>query len=152
MVDNFSRIPYNLPMRNNQYLLNRLQSIWQSYFSDCCMGNNIYIHFGRKAEKRLGSIRKIRYANTNRFDTLITINGYFRDKKIPDYVIDATIAHELCHYIHGISSPLPRLCLYPHRGGVIEKEFVKRGIDKLEKLENNWLNQNWEHICTKVRS
>ena len=130
-------------MRNNTYLENKLDAIWQTFFSDVPKDNKVSIKFGRKAAKRLGSIRKINSLNEERFDTQILINGYFRHKNIPHFVVEATIAHELCHYAHGFSSPLPQLSKFPHRGDVVDHELKRRGLRELEKAENKWLNKYW---------
>lgn len=131
-------------MRDNNYLKNKLNSIWETFFADVPRSNKVLIQFGRCAEKRLGSIRKvINGPNRKRFDTLIYINGHFKDGFIPEFVIDATIAHELCHYAHGFSSPLPQLSKFPHRGDVVDRELNDRGLKTLERSEQDWLNKNW---------
>lgn len=71
--------------------------------------------------------------------SFITITGMFKDEKIPVEVIDHTIAHELCHYTHGFSSPKPRLHRYPHHGGVIKEELEGRGLHHLVKSYQRWL-------------
>jgi predicted metal-dependent hydrolase len=72
------------------------------------------------------------------------MNGHFKDIRIPLYVIDATIAHELAHYAQGFSSPLPRLSRFPHRGGSVDNELDDRGLNWLVQKELNWLNKNWD--------
>lgn len=131
-------------MRSNQYLLDRLSLIWKKYFPDVPVKNQVLIGFGRKAQRRLGSIRRINIKKRNNFDTLILMNGHFKNLAIPEFVIDATIAHELAHYAQGFSSPLPRLSRFPHRGGSVDGELKKRKLNWLVKKELNWLNQNWD--------
>lgn len=137
-------------MRSDALLLQRLSLIWKKYFQDVPIENRVLIGFGRKAQRRLGSIRRI---NLNRkkdkFDTLILLNGYFKDKLIPQFVIDATIAHELAHYAQGFSSPLPRLSRFPHRGGSVDNELKNRGLQWLVDKELSWLNQNWDKYLDK---
>lgn len=128
-------------MRNNIYLEERLQYIWGKYFSDVVKKNPIEIHFGKKARKRLGSIRERKCNGVS--DTLIVINGHFKNPEIPENVIDATIAHELCHYAHGFGSSLPQLSKYPHRGGSVDREMERRGLGESLELEKNWLDKNW---------
>jgi len=137
-------------MRTNSLLETLLDSIWQDYFSDVPRSNKVSIKFGKRAKRRLGSIRKInnRIGSKN-FETEILINGYFRDKTIPQYVIEATIAHELSHYAHGFSSPLPKLSRFPHRGGMVDKELVNRGLKYLADIENSWLKNNWAKYLRK---
>lgn len=121
--------------RDNQWLLFRLEEIWSQYFKDINQTNRVYIGFGRKAKYRFGSIRFCRQDKSS----LITINGSFKDPKFPVQIVDHTIAHELVHYAHGFSSPRPRLHSHPHRGGVIDKELEKRGLDQLVKFYKNWV-------------
>lgn len=130
-------------MRNNAYLRKKLDNLWQAHFPDVKKSNRVEIEFGRKAAKRLGSIRRCHYPGEKSFDTLIYINGHFKDQQIPEYVIDATICHELAHYAHGFSSPLPKLSPFPHRGGVVDRELEKRGLGRLLRLETGWLQKNW---------
>jgi hypothetical protein len=126
-------------MRNDTLLRDRMKYLWKEYFADVSKSNKVHIKFGRKAVKRLGSIRQ----KIDQTDTIILLNGHFKDESIPQYVVDATIIHELCHYAHGFSSPLPQLSRFPHRGGMVDREFSRRGLDNLLKQETSWLNENW---------
>lgn len=133
-------------MRDDSYLKNRLEYIWQNYFSDVQRKDPICIKFGRRAFKRLGSIG---VKSDNQIDsyqgTHIRINGHLKDSTVPEYVIDATIAHELCHYVHGFGSSLPKTSEYPHRDGIVEKEFKRRGLNQLAEKEWRWLQNNWKN-------
>lgn len=131
-------------MRNNTYLKLRLQEIWSKYFFDVKKSNPIEIKFGKKARKRLGSIRERKFNEGS--DTLIVINGHFKNPIIPECVIDATIAHELCHYVQGFGSSLPQLSKYPHRGGSVDIEMKKRGLGGTLEAEKRWLDHNWVHF------
>jgi hypothetical protein len=122
-------------MRDNQWLLFRLDEIWRTHFQDVSQVNPVTITFGRTALYRFGSIR----LNFTTGVSQIIINGRFRDPKYPQEVIDHTIAHELVHYAQGFSSPNPRLHRYPHRGGVIDKELRERGLDRLVVFYNKWV-------------
>ena len=75
------------------------------------------------------------------------INGYFRNEKVPDYVIDTTIAHELVHYMHGFNSPLPKMYKHPHKGGIVNKELKKRGFGNMLNLERKWIRNEWKNIA-----
>lgn len=121
--------------RDNKWLLSRLDLLWTNHFPDVTQDNPVFIKFGRYSKYRLGSIRLEKTINRS----YITISGMFQDDKIPMAVVDHTIAHELCHYAHGFSSPKPRLHKYPHHGGVINKELKSRGLGELVKVYNSWL-------------
>lgn len=129
-------------VRTNNFLEKLLTAIWADFFYDVPRLNQVIIKFGPRAKKRLGSIRRINLCDRG-FDTLILINGYFRNNEIPEYVISATIAHEICHYLHGFSSPLPKLSKYPHKGGLVEIELKHRNLSRLLEKEKKWLNKNW---------
>ncbi len=135
---------YNLD-RDNTYLESRLEHIWANHFPDVKRINRVQIKFGRRCFKRLGTIRRAN-VTAKGFDTLILLNGHFRSSLIPSYIIDATIAHELAHYAHGIASPLPRLHKYPHRGGIIDQELTMRGIQPIVETEAKWLTANWRAL------
>lgn len=83
------------------------------------------------------------------FETEITINSHFKDAIIPEYVIDAVIGHELCHYVHGFSSPLPQLARHPHKGGIVNNEMSERGMGELEKKQKRWIKQHWVEYLKK---
>lgn len=155
-------------MRDNAWAENRMNQIWRDHFSDVLQENNVKIKFGRQARTRLGSIRQVHYrssqrrellnfsanqpASKNNNPSLITITGYFKDEKVPEYIIDLTIAHELCHYTHGFSSPLPQLFKYPHQGGLVDKELVNRGFGAALREQKKWLKEEWPKIIgVKVR-
>lgn len=122
-------------MRDNQWLLFRLEEIWRNHFAEVKQINPVTITFGRSASYRFGSIR----LNLALGKSQILINGRFRDPKYPQEVIDHTIAHELVHYAQGFSSPNPRLHKYPHRGGVIDKELQERGLNHLVVFYKKWV-------------
>lgn len=124
-------------LRDDTWLLSRLDHIWTNYFEDISQVNRVFIRFGRYSKLRLGSIRMDRFTKSS----YITITSMFKDEKIPVEVIDHTIAHELCHYTHGFSSPKERLHRYPHSGGVIRKELEDRGLQHLVKGYADWVKQ-----------
>jgi len=126
--------------RDNEFLKNKLELIWER-FSDVERKNNINIRFKGKWKNKFGHIKKLKDG-----DSEIVINGYFRDQKIPEYIIDLTIAHELIHYSHGFNSPLPKLYKHPHKGGIVNKELKKRGFGDLVKLERQWIKNEWKNI------
>lgn len=135
-------------MRDKLWLENRFEYLYRKYFYDIDAPNQIEIGWGRRAKNQLGSIRRERINNISdlfkkNFKTTITINRYFQDGYIPDFVIDAVIIHELTHYSHGFNSPLPKVHIHPHKHGVVSKELHKRGIHDLEKKQKKWIKDNW---------
>lgn len=125
----------NYIIRDNKWLISRLDEIWTKYFADIPQNNRVFIRFGRFAKLRLGSIKY----NRKTKDTIITITSMFKDYSIPKDVIDHTIAHELVHYSHGFSSPHVKLHKYPHAGGVIKKEMTARGMGKQFCAYRDWI-------------
>lgn len=121
--------------RDDKWLLSRLDHIWTNFFSDIAQVNPVFIKFGRYSKYRLGSIRMDRMTK----HSFIIVSGMFKDPRVPVEVVDHTIAHELCHYAHGFSSPKPRLHHYPHHGGVIKKELEARKLHHLVKAYAFWL-------------
>jgi hypothetical protein len=121
--------------RDDIWLLSRLDYLWSNYFPNVNQDNPVFIKFGRYSKFRLGSI-KFDYRTKKSY---ITITGMFKDKSIPVEVIDHTIAHELCHYTHGFSSPRPQLHQYPHSGGVIKREMEERNLGHLHKAYQKWV-------------
>ncbi len=148
-------------MRDDKWLFSKLDEVWDKYFSDLSQDNDVQIVWGRKAKTRLGSIKqelsknlilnsklKNNIKNINQKihpGTVITINSLFKDKNIPEFVILATIAHELAHYAHGFHSPIEQKYATPHAGGIIHKELKERGIGNLEKRQKKWLKENWRN-------
>ncbi len=124
-----------LNIRNNSWLLARLDYLWTNYFSDISQDNPVYIKFGKYSKFRLGSIKY----DPKQGSSLITITSMFKNSNIPVEVIDHTIAHELCHYTHGFSSPKAQLHKYPHSGGVIKRELSERGLVHLYAAYQRWV-------------
>ncbi|MDO8429078.1 MAG: hypothetical protein Q7S88_00425 [Candidatus Daviesbacteria bacterium] len=134
--------------RTNQWLLSRLDHLWNAHFSDIKQINPVFISFGRSARLRFGSIR----LDPRSGKTIITITGMFKNESIPQSVVDHTIGHELCHYTHGFSSPHRRLHKYPHSGGVIKKEMTERGMLDLYKAYKEWLKVYREELKDYYRN
>ena len=136
--------------RNSRWLEAKLRQIIEKYFSDVNFCNNLSIRFSKRSRRQLGCIAKKHSHSVikrlkGEFESEIRINGYFRDESIPEYVVDGTIIHELCHYAHGFSSPLPQQSRYPHQGGMVKHEMIKRGAGDIYLAEKKWLKQNWQN-------
>lgn len=124
-------------LRDDAWLESRLRALQETYFQDVPAGYPIRVQFGRRAKKRFGSIAACKGV------CRITINGLFRRTDVPEYVVDATLAHELAHYVHGFGSGLRRLHAAPHRGGVVDEELRKRGCFHLERQAKAWRESCW---------
>lgn len=131
-------------MRNNTWLKIKFEEIWLKYFSDVERKNDIQISFGRRSKRRLASIKQ--NSRQKNSDTIITVTAYYQNERVPEEVIVATIAHEICHYAHGFGSPHPQYCRYPHQGGVVEYELKKRGLGAHLRFQKNWLRKEWNGI------
>jgi hypothetical protein len=128
--------------RNNKWLQSRLEIIWQRYFPDVAVANNVFVKFGRPSMTRLGSIKPGQIKE----NTVITINGY---PEIPEFVVDAVLAHELTHYAHGFFSPHEQKHRLPHKGGVVRNEMIDRGLQELLRAEKKWIKINWREYIRK---
>ncbi|MCA9384051.1 hypothetical protein KC909_06845 [Candidatus Dojkabacteria bacterium] len=146
-------------MRDNLWLSEKMYEIWENHFEDIPRKNRVLIKFSKRSYRQLGCIKWAKDStrglsklvrnnpaveDEDKRISLINITGYFKDEFVPDDVVSATIAHELCHYAHGFNSPLQQLYEHPHKGGVIRKEMSKRGLGMLYKEANKWLKENWE--------
>lgn len=150
-------------MRNDEWLENLMYDIWENHFNDVPRLNTVIIKFGKRSIRQLGCITWLNN-KTKRIDkllsnqgpsdnpriTLINITSYFKDEFIPDYVVKATIAHELTHYTHGFNSPLDKRFNHPHKGGVVRKELMNRGLIDNYKSSQKWLKTNWKEYVISV--
>ena len=132
-------------MRDDQWLTERLNQIWDMLFLDTERKNNVVIRFKGRWKNKFGHIKRLRNK-----DTEIAINGLFKDEKIPEYIIDSTIAHEVVHYSHGFQSPLPRIYKYPHAGGIVRKELLKRGFGHMISKEREFVKREWPRIFKEL--
>jgi hypothetical protein len=145
--------------RDNEWLEQLMFDLWEDYFNDIPRKNFVLIKFGRRAKRQLGSIKWVR-GNTKvksllkkRKDdlnlqdekriTVITISSLFKNVKVPEYVVRATIAHEMIHYTHGFFSPLKQLYNHPHKGGLVRKEMQKRRLGGIYRRSKKWLKEKW---------
>ena len=136
-------------MRTNHWLAERLDAIHHDYYADVPIKNVIMVRFGRESRTRFGSIIARPRTGHAQPVSYITINSLFTDEEVPQYVIDATLAHEFAHYAHGFHSPLERLYDYPHKGGIVDKEIIKRGGGELLKLQKAWIKKEYRDFLRK---
>ena len=142
-------------MRDNRWLQKQLQLLLKNYFGDALLTNPIEIKFGREAKYRFGSIRLYKPAKSGILKRLrpnvpqksiITITSVFAAESVPVEVVQYTIAHELCHYLHGFSSANRRLFKYPHHGGIVNQELKNRGAAQLVVAFKKWLKSYRQKI------
>ena len=154
-------------MRNEEFLENLLYELWENHFCDVPRRNLVLIKYGKYSRRQLGSIklategtrikgllrrRKEDYEiQDDKSITVITVTRYFQDENIPEFVVRATIAHELCHYAHGFSSPLQKRFKNPHQGNIIDKELANRGLLEEQKRADAWLKDNWIDIISNKK-
>ncbi len=128
-------------MRDEDWLATLFHKIWEEKFSDVKKRNNVLIRWKGKWKNKFGHIKRLKNK-----DTEIGINSFFKNEKIPEYIIELTIAHELVHYVHGFHSPYPKLFKHPHKGGIVNKELKIRGYGNLLKKEKIWFKEEWSKI------
>lgn len=148
-------------LRDNEYLTNLMYFLWENHFNDVERKNKVIIKFGRASKRQLGCIKWVtdktrvktilknvrKYFDDDQRITLITITSLFKDERVPEFVIKATVAHEIIHYAHGFYSPLKKLYNHPHKGGIIAKEMRKRDLGEILKQSKSWLKTNWKEFC-----
>lgn len=132
-------------MRDDLWLNKRLSEIWALFFSDVVKKNNVKIRFLGRWKNKFGHIKKLIDGSSE-----IVINGLFKNERIPDYIVDLTIAHEIVHYMHGFNSPHPQRFKHPHQGGVVRKELISRGFKVPLKIEKRFLKQDWGGIYKEL--
>jgi hypothetical protein len=132
--------------RDQAWLQDLLDRIWDEHFADVPQNNDVRIEFGRRAKRRLGSIR---IDPNDRKTSIITMNGLFRLSEVPEFVVKATIVHELTHYAHGFNSPLEQQQRHPHAGGVMRREFDERGLLDLYLEQKRWLKVRWNELLVE---
>jgi hypothetical protein len=132
--------------RDETWLQQMLDKIWDNYFQDVPQANDVRIVFGRKAKRRLGSIS---LDPVDGKTSLIVVNSIFKDENIPEFVIEATVFHELTHYAHGFNSPLDQAQRHPHAGGVMRREFADRGLLELYLQQKRWLKEHWPSVLER---
>ncbi len=133
-------------MRDENWLKTRTDQIWQLLFPDVPKLNHVKTRFKGKWKNKFGHIKRLKSQ-----DTEIAINGLFKEEIIPEYIIDLTIAHELIHYSHGFSSPLPRKYKHPHAGGVVTRELKARGFEHLLRKEKQFVKNDWIKIYKTLK-
>lgn len=125
--------------RDDDWLRERLNNLWGRHFFDTPRANTIRISFGSFWKSRLGLITM----SLDELTTYIVLNGLLRNVEVPEVVIDVTVAHELVHYAHGFGSPLEQRYKHPHRGGIVKRELVRRGLADDYERYDDWVYSRW---------
>ncbi|MBI2667187.1 hypothetical protein HYX17_00275 [Candidatus Woesearchaeota archaeon] len=133
-------------MRDDNWLNDKMSKVWYSLFPEVEKKNNVIIRFKGKWKNKFGHIKLLKNK-----DTEIAVNSLFKDLRIPSYIINLTIAHELVHYAHGFNSPHKKLYKHPHKGGVVNKELRRRGYYGLLKLERKWIKEEWSKLYEEIK-
>lgn len=132
-------------MRNDEWLAERLNQIWGLLFPDTERQNNVIIRFKGRWKNKFGHIKRLKNK-----DTEIAVNSLFRNERVPEFIIDTTIAHELIHYSHGFQSPLPKRYKHPHAGGIVRRELLNRGFGHLIKREREFVKREWPKVFKEL--
>ena len=127
-------------MRDDKFLEERLNAMWEMLFPEVPKANEVIIRFKGRWKNKFGHIKRIKDKSE------IVINGLFKHEEVPEYIIDLTIGHELIHYMHGFNSPLKRQYKHPHKGGIVDKELIKRGFGHLLRKEKIFVKKEWKGI------
>lgn len=127
-------------MRDDAWLRLRLEALLTAYFPDLPAGHPIDLRFGRPSRRRFGSIA----ARDGR--SHIRINRVLASPAVPEFVVDATLLHEIAHYVHGFGSGLPKRHRHPHAGGVVAAELEARNCGGIERLAGTWRAAHWEAV------
>lgn len=128
-------------MRNDEWLKERMEMIWQKHFPDISRENKVLTIFKGKWKNRLGYIKMLQNKNT-----VIVINSLFKDERVPEFVINTTLAHEIIHYMHGFQSPKMKQFDYPHKGQIVNREIKRRGLGEQLRMEKDWIKKCWLEI------
>lgn len=131
-------------MRDNDWLNNRFNQIWQLFFPDV-EKRDVFIRWKGKWKNKFGHIKKTKRGSE------IAINSLFRDERVPEDIIKLTAAHEIVHYMHGFHSHLPRKYNHPHKGGIVDKELIAKGFGYALKYEKEWFRKDWQDLYRELQ-
>jgi hypothetical protein len=131
-------------MRDDEWLNQRFEQIWQLFFPDV-EKKNVFIKWKGHWKNKFGHITTTKGGKTE-----IAINKIFKNLQVPEDVIKLTIAHEIVHYSHGFHSHLPKKYKHPHKGGIVEKDLKSRGFSYMLKKEKEWQKAEWCNLYKEI--
>ncbi|MDO8624689.1 MAG: hypothetical protein Q7R47_01295, partial [Candidatus Diapherotrites archaeon] len=112
--------------------------------------NLLVVRWAKRPWKtKLGHIKPLQ--KNVEYGSLIEINPLLGDIRVPSYVLDVTLLHELMHYFHGFGSNRPRHHRHAHRGGHLQREFAAFGWTELLQKQEVWLKANWVQVWNDHR-
>ena len=132
-------------MRDDIWLEQRLEQIWELIFPDVQRLNAVNIRWKGRWKNKFGHIQ-LKKDKTSE----IVVNGLFKDVRIPEGIIDATIAHEFVHYMHGFQSPHQQKYKHPHAGGIVTREMKRRGFAHILAEERDFVKRDWLRIYQEI--
>ncbi len=133
--------------QSDRFLAAKTAAICREYFKHREITNLLIVKWGKPWKTKLGHIKALK--GNPELGSVIEINTVFKDPRVPQYVIDVTILHELVHYFQGFGSNHVRRHRHPHRGGAVDNELVEFGWKELMKKQDEWVHQNWVKIWTE---
>jgi len=123
-------------MRDQEWLENRFNQLWNLFFPDI-EKKNVFIRWKGRWKNKFGHIKSTKKG------TEIAVNSLFQDLRVPEDIIKLTIAHEIVHYMHGFHSHLPRKFKHPHKHGIVDKVLKEKGFGYVLKQEKKWFKEEW---------
>ena len=119
-------------MPTDAFLAKKTAQLCREYFPHRTISNLLAVRWSKPWKSKLGHIKPLK--NTA-FGSLIEINSLLSDPRVPEFVLEVTLLHELIHYFQGFASNQARTQLHPHRGGAVTKEFAQFGWQELLKKQ-----------------
>ena len=136
-------------MRDQEWLERRAEQIWKLFFPDI-EKRDVSVVFKGKWKNKFGHIKKKKNRRTGKEETEIAINSLFSNLKVPEYVVQVTLAHEIVHYMHGFFSHLPKKHKYPHKGRVVDKVLEEKGFGYMLRQEKEWVKKEWWNVYKEI--
>lgn len=130
-------------MRDQDWLEKRFNQLWQLFFPEV-EKKNVSVVFRGRWKNKFGHIKE------KKGKTEIAINSLFANPKVPEYVVQVTVAHEIIHYMHGFFSHLPKKYRYPHKGNVVDKVLIKKGFGYMLRQEKDWVKNQWLKVYEEI--